>query len=55
MVINGLKFVGVVNTATRNFPMTHTSHKEIINRGDTSGLVGRNTPDSGEYDLMSYV
>ena len=36
---NGLKFIGVVKTATIKFPMRHLSAQELENRGDSYELV----------------
>ena len=52
---NGLKFVGVVKTATKKFPMRHLSSVELEERGDTYGMVRRKTPNSNECDLLAYV
>ena len=54
MVRNGLKFVGVGNTVTRMFPISHISCIEIVNRDDIYGLVSSKTSDSDECDLLAY-
>ena len=38
---HGLRFIGVINTATRQFPMAYLSNIEFQNRGDMSGLLTR--------------
>ena len=35
----GLRFIGVVKTATKRFPMKHLSQIELVNRGDRRGLI----------------
>jgi hypothetical protein len=35
----GLRFIGVVKTATRHFPLAYLSNLELENRGDRVGLV----------------
>ena len=35
----GLRFIGVVKTATKQFPMKHMSEIELENRGDRRGLI----------------
>ena len=52
--LNGLKFIGVVKTATRKYPMTHLASQEPEKRGDRYGLVKRNTSPYG-CDLFAYV
>ena len=52
---NGLKFVGVVKTATKKFPMKHLSSVKLKERGDTYGMVRRKTANSDECDLLAYV
>ena len=36
---NGLRFIGVVKTATRRFPKAYLSNLELTQRGDYTGLV----------------
>ena len=38
---HGLRFIGVIKTATPQFPMTYLSNIEFQNRGDMSGLLTR--------------
>ena len=52
--LNGLKFIGVVNTATRKYPMAHLSSQELEKRGDRYGLVKRKTSPYG-CGLLAYV
>lgn len=49
----GLRFIGVVKTATRKFPMAWLSQQELMNRGDRKGLV--NLDDDGVPSLMAFV
>ena len=54
--MNGLRFIGVVKTATRKFPMAHLAAQELENRGDRYGLVRRKSAeDKDECDLLSFV
>ena len=54
--MNGLKFIGVIKTATRKFPMAHLAAHELENRGDRYGLVRRKSgEDEDECDLLSFV
>ena len=46
----GLKFIGVVKTATRRFPLTHLSAVELNNRGDRYGLLSKD-----EYGLPKFL
>jgi Transposase IS4 len=39
----GLRFIGVVKTATRKFPMAYLSSLELEQRGDWKGLVAKGT------------
>lgn len=38
---HGTRFIGVVKTATRQYPMTHLSQVELQDRGDRKGLITR--------------
>jgi hypothetical protein len=49
----GLRFIGVVKTATRHFPLAYLSNLELENRGDRSGLIHYG-PD-GLPSLLSFV
>ena len=50
------RLIGVINTATRKFPMEYLSNKEFHNHGDMSGLltrpVDRTTPVLGAFVWM---
>ena len=50
---HGLRFIGVIKTATRKFPMAYLSNIESQNRGDMSGLlirlVDRTKPVLGDF------
>ena len=52
MVRSGIKFIGVVKTASRNFPMNHVY---LVNRFDTYILVRRKTPDYNACDILGCV
>ena len=49
----GLRFIGVVKTATKRFPMQYLSQIELENRGEFSGLVCRD--HSGDPKFLSFV
>eukprot|EP00978_Attheya_sp_CCMP212_P007953 scaffold18506_cov37-Attheya_sp.AAC.1 len=49
----GIRFIGVVKTATRHFPLAYLSNLELENRGDRSGLIHYG-PD-GLPSLLSFV
>ena len=49
----GLRFIGVVKTATKQFPMAWLSSQEMNQRGDRIGLVSRN--DEGHPHMLSLV
>ena len=48
----GLRFIGVVKTATREFPMRYLSTVELPQKGDYKGVV--NIDDNG-YKLLAFV
>lgn len=50
----GMRFIGVVKTATKQFPMKWLSEVELSNRGDRKGLVARNA-DGGDVNLLAFV
>ena len=54
LYVNGLKFIGVVKTATQKFPMAHLAAHELENRGDHYGLI-RLGEDEDECDMLSLV
>ena len=45
--MNGLKFIGVIKTSTRKYPMVHLATHELENRGNRYGLVRRNSGEGG--------
>jgi Transposase IS4 len=47
----GLRFIGVVKTATRRFPMAYLQGLELQKRGDRKGLIMRGEPTS----LLAFV
>jgi hypothetical protein len=49
----GLKFIGVVKTATRMFPMKYLSEIELAERGDRKGIVANDT--HGNVQLLAFV
>lgn len=49
----GLRFIGVVKTATKMFPNTYLSNLELENRGDRQGLFSRDA--SGTPELLAFV
>ena len=54
--MNGLKFIGVIKTATRKYLMAHLAAHELENRGDHYGLVRRKSGEGeDECDLLSFV
>ena len=48
----GLRFIGVVKTATREYPMPYLSTVELLQKGDHKGVV--NISEDG-YKLMAFV
>ena len=53
MRMMGLHFIGVVKTATKNFPMSYLSNLELVQCGDYKGLVARGT--NGQPTMLSFV
>jgi Transposase IS4 len=51
----GLRFIGVVKTATRGFPKTYLTGVELNNRGDFLALKASATADSPEYGAMVWM
>ena len=49
----GLRFIGVVKTATKKFPMSYLSNLELVQHGDYKGLVARGT--DGQPTMLSFV
>jgi hypothetical protein len=49
----GLRFIGVVKTATRRYPLPYLSSLELVNRGDRVGLTAKG-PD-GEPSMLAFV
>jgi hypothetical protein len=50
----GLRFIGVVKTATKQFPMSYLSNIELLQRGDFKGLVSK-SEDGSQASLLSFV
>ena len=49
----GLRFIGVVKTATSRYPVEWLSRKELVARGDRKGLVSHGT--DGHPELLPFV
>ena len=49
----GLRFIGVVKTATKRYPMEYLSNKELLMRGDRAGVV--NYGEDGRAKLLAFV
>ena len=49
----GLRFIGVVKTTTKKFPMKYLSEIKIQSRGERSGLVMNG--NEGELSLLAFV
>ena len=49
----GLRFIGVVKTATKKFPMSYLSNLELVQHGDYKGLVTRGT--DGQPTMLSFI
>ena len=49
----GLRFIGVVKTATKKFPMSYLSNLELVQRGDYKGFVARGT--DGQPTMLLFV
>ena len=52
---NGLRFIGVVKTATRGYPKTFLTSVELQNRGDFLALRSNATEDSPELGAMVWM
>ena len=53
MRMMGLRFIGVVKTATKKFTMTYLSNLEMVQWGDYKGLVARGT--DGQPTMLAFV
>ena len=53
LVQEGLKFIGVVKTATKMFPLKHLQSIELEKRGDRVGLIRRK--EEGDCDLLAFA
>ena len=49
----GLRFIGVVKTATRQFPMSYLSQLELTKHDDTKGLLSHGP--NGEPIMLAFV
>jgi hypothetical protein len=49
----GLRFIGVVKTATKQFPLAHLSGLELRDRGDHRGVVSKGI--DGQPSLLAFV
>ena len=55
MMRYGMGFIGVVKSATRQYPMPYLSQVELNNRGDRKGMVTRGGETNGEPKMMAFV
>ena len=52
----GLRFIGVVKTATRLFPMAHLASKELSERGDRYGVIcNKDNDNNNQAKLLAFV
>ena len=49
----GLRFIGVIKTATKQFPMAYLSSREVIERGNNSALYTKN--EDGGIELLAVM
>ena len=49
----GLRFIGVVKSTTKYFPMEYLTNKELVECGDRAGAV--TDDDVGKSKLLAYV
>ena len=49
----GLRFIGVVKTVTKNFPMSYLSNLELVKCGDYKGLVARGA--HGQPTMLLFI
>ena len=49
----GLRFIGVVKTATKQFPMAHLSSQEVIERSNSRALCAKD--QDGEVKLLAVM
>ena len=49
----GLRFIGVVKTATRKYPMAYLSNVELLSRGDRTGLIRKDADE--QATMMAFV
>jgi hypothetical protein len=49
---HGLRFIGVVKTATRQYPQSFLSNLEMANRGDRNGLVAKDV--NGSPSMLAF-
>ena len=52
---NGLRFIGVVKTATRGYPKPSLTSVELQNRGDFVALWSNATENSSEHGAMLWM
>ena len=55
MFQEGLKFIGVVKTAHKRFPLKHIQYIKLEKRGDRVALVRRKKEGEGEIDLLAFA
>ena len=51
----GMQFIGVVKSATRQYPMTFLSQVELNNRGNRKGMVTIGGDTAGDPKLLAFV
>jgi hypothetical protein len=51
---HGLRFIGVIKTATKQYPYKHLHNQVLRERGKTCGLV-RKKNNNDECDMLAYV
>jgi hypothetical protein len=51
----GLRFIGVIKTATRRVPMAYLQGLELQQRGDCKGQIKRGGGGAGDPSLLAFV
>jgi hypothetical protein len=55
MMRYGMRFIGVVKSATRQYPMSYLSQVELNNRGDRKGMVTIGGDTNSDPKLLAFV
>jgi hypothetical protein len=55
MMRYGMRFIGIVKSATGQYPMSFLSQVELNNRGDRKGMVTRGGDTAGDPKLLTFV